>query len=138
MLARAVAERVRPGGSVVGVDVNPGMLRVAGRLAPEIEWREGSAEALPFDDAAFDAVLSQFALRLFPDRRAAVREMVRILKPGGSLAVVVFDSLGENCAYDAIANAYGRVVGTATAEALRYPFSLGDTEESRRSSRARI
>lgn len=129
VLARAIAERVGLAGSVVGVDVNPGMLRVARRIAPDLEWREGSVDALPFHDASFDAVVSQFALMLFPDRPAATREMSRVLKPGGSLAIVVFDSLAENEAYEAIANTYERVVGAATADALRYPFSLGDTEE---------
>lgn len=131
VLARAIAGRVGRTGSVVGVDVNPGMLRVARSIAPDLEWREGSVEALPFEDSTFDAVVSQFALMLFPDRPAALREMIRVLKPGGSLAIVVFDSLAENEAYAAIANTYERVVDAATADALRYPFSLGDTSALR-------
>jgi ubiquinone/menaquinone biosynthesis C-methylase UbiE len=58
VLARKVAGRVGSTGSVVGLDVNDGMLAVARRAAPGIEWRQGRAEALPFGDASFDAVVS--------------------------------------------------------------------------------
>src|SRR5512134_2289557 len=60
VLAREVAARTGPTGRVAGVDPNPGMLGVARRLAPSIEWREAAAESLPFPDRSFDAVVSQF------------------------------------------------------------------------------
>jgi ubiquinone/menaquinone biosynthesis C-methylase UbiE len=50
VLACSIADRVGQNGSVVGVDINVGMLAVAKRKAPTIEWREARAEALPFDD----------------------------------------------------------------------------------------
>src|SRR5262245_61490850 len=62
ILARTVAERVGPAGSVVGLDMNEGMLAVAARKAPQIEWRQGISEALPFDGDSFEAVVSQFGL----------------------------------------------------------------------------
>jgi ubiquinone/menaquinone biosynthesis C-methylase UbiE len=89
VLARALTERVGPRGSVVGLDINEGMLTVARRVSPRVEWRAGAAEALPFEAESFDAVLSQFGLMFFDDRRAAIREMQRVLKPGGRLAVAV-------------------------------------------------
>ena len=52
VLARELARRVGPAGSVVGIDNNPGMLAVARRQAPDIEWREARAEALPLPDAS--------------------------------------------------------------------------------------
>jgi ubiquinone/menaquinone biosynthesis C-methylase UbiE len=55
------------------------MIEVARRLAPGIDWRLGSADALPFDDAAFDRVVSQFGLMFFPDRPRALREARRVL-----------------------------------------------------------
>ena len=48
VVARAAAERVAPDGTVTGIDLNPAMLAVARRIAPEIDWREGDAAALPF------------------------------------------------------------------------------------------
>jgi ubiquinone/menaquinone biosynthesis C-methylase UbiE len=68
VLARTVAERVGPNGAVVGVDINEGMLAVARKKAPEIEWKQGRAETLPLDSDSFDAVVSQFGLMFFEDR----------------------------------------------------------------------
>ena len=72
-LAREAARRVGREGRVVGLDLNPLMLEVARSEAPEIEWRQGDAADLPYEDGAFDVVASQFALMFFPDpaRRAA-------------------------------------------------------------------
>ena len=63
------------------------MLDVARRKAPRIDWREASVEAIPFEDAAFDAVVSQFGLMFVEDKARAIREMVRVLRPAGRLAV---------------------------------------------------
>ena len=126
-LARSVAPTVGPAGRVVGLDINPGMLAVAERLAPAIEWQQGSAEALPFDNDAFDAVICQFGLMLFTDPQAALQEMVRVLSPGGHLAVAVFDDLNRNTVYAALISIYERLTGKRTADALRAPFSMGDT-----------
>ena len=54
VLAREAFARVQPGGAVVGLDCNAGMLDVAGRNSPGIQWRQGQAEALPFPDCSFD------------------------------------------------------------------------------------
>jgi ubiquinone/menaquinone biosynthesis C-methylase UbiE len=62
-----------------------------------IEWRQGKAEALPFSDGNFDLVLSQFALMFFEHRRAALSETLRVLRPGGRLAVSVWQSLERRC-----------------------------------------
>src|SRR5215203_8468 len=61
------AQRLGLGGSVTGLDRNEGMLAVARRKAPNIEWRQGLAESLPFANATFDAVVSQFGLMFFKD-----------------------------------------------------------------------
>jgi SAM-dependent methyltransferase len=128
-LAREVAARIGAAGRVVGIDANPGMLAVAREQAPGIEWREAFAESLPFPDGSFDAVVSQFGLMFFRDRRQALREMVRVLAPGGRLTVAVWDSLENTPAYAAEVALLERTAGRLGADALRAPFVLGDREE---------
>jgi ubiquinone/menaquinone biosynthesis C-methylase UbiE len=70
ILAREIAWRVGTNGSVAGLDASRGMLAVAERSSPEIEWRSGTAESLPFEEGSFDAVVSQFGLMFFADRAA--------------------------------------------------------------------
>jgi ubiquinone/menaquinone biosynthesis C-methylase UbiE len=127
VLARALAERVGATGSVVGLDLNPGMLGVARRTQPPVEWREGHAEHLPFEAGAFDAVASQFGLMFFEDGRAAIAEMMRVLRGGGHLAVAVWDALESSPGYAALTSLLERLFGSGMAEALRAPFALGDT-----------
>jgi ubiquinone/menaquinone biosynthesis C-methylase UbiE len=90
ILAREAAGIVGSSGHVAGLDLDEGMLSVARRVGPGIEWRQGDATELPFEDATFDVVVSQFALMYFPDRPAALREMWRVLRSGGRLAVAVW------------------------------------------------
>jgi SAM-dependent methyltransferase len=129
VLARAAAERVGPHGTVAGVDPNPGMLAVAERLNGTVQWRHGVAEALPFPDASFDAVVSQFGLMFFTDRMRAVAEMLRVLVPGGALGVAVWDSLANSPAYAVEVELLERLSGPRAADALRAPFVLGDRQE---------
>jgi SAM-dependent methyltransferase len=129
ILAREAASRVGRHGSVAGVDPNPGMLAVAERLAPGIEWREGAAEALPYEHSSFDAVVSQFGLMFFTDRGAALREMVRVLAAGGRIAVAVWDALEKSQAYPIEVALLEQIAGARAADALRAPFQLGDPTE---------
>jgi SAM-dependent methyltransferase len=129
VLAREAASRVGPSGFVAGLDASPGMLTVAAQLAPRIEWRQGPAEALPYPDQRFDAVVSQFGLMFFADRRQALYEMHRVLKRGGHLAVAVWASLDSAPAYAAEVALVERLAGKHAADALRAPFVLGDPKE---------
>jgi ubiquinone/menaquinone biosynthesis C-methylase UbiE len=130
-LACAVAERVGPGGQVVGLDANEGMLEVARRKRDDVEWRSGRAESLPFPDASFDAVVSQFGLMFFEDRAAALREMMRVLRRGGRLAVAVWSELAESPGYAALGRLLDRLFGAAVGEAFGAPFALGDETKLR-------
>lgn len=125
-LTVAVADRVSPGGAVLGLDANPAMLAVARRKHADIEWHDGCAESLPFADASFDAVVSQFGLMFFDDRVAALREMHRVLRPGGRIAVAVCDALDRSPGYASLAALLERLFGNGVADAFRAPFVLGD------------
>ena len=131
VLTIEAAKAVQPGGSAVGLDLNPGMLAVAETKAPELDWRQASAEALPFPSDAFDAALSQFGLMFFSDRPAALREMWRVLRPGGHLAVAVWDSLENTPGYLAVTQLLSRLFGDEIADLLRAPYMLGDIETLR-------
>jgi len=104
------------------------MLAVASELAPNVEWQEAMAESLPYPDRSFDAVVSQFGLMFFSDRSLALREMIRVLKPGGRLAVAVWDTLENSAAYPIEVEVLERLAGDAAANALRAPFVLGDKD----------
>lgn len=128
VLAREALPRVQPGGSVTGLDRNPAMLDVARRNAPEIDWQLGVVEDLPFPDDHFDAVVCQFGLMFFDDRVKALREMWRVLRPGGHLVVAVWDGLASTPGYADMTALLQRLFGDEAAEALRAPFVLGDPE----------
>jgi SAM-dependent methyltransferase len=86
------AKMVGPSGYVIGVDMTPAMLRKARTSATaagmqNIEFREGFGEALPVEDDWADVVISNGVLNLMPDKDAALREMARVLKPGGRLQI---------------------------------------------------
>ena len=128
IVARTAIERVGSDGRIAGVDINAGMLSVAARLAPAIEWRRGPAEALPYPDDSFDAVVCQFGLMFFADRRQALVEMLRVLAPGGHLAVSVWERLERTPVYASEVSVLDRIAGSRAADALRAPFVLGDLD----------
>jgi SAM-dependent methyltransferase len=128
VLTREAARRAGPSGAVTGLDLSPEMLTVAARLNPELRWQQGSGQSLPFPDQSFDAVVSQFGLMFFPDQVAGLREMMRVLAPGGRLAVAVWGSLAVTPAYAAEVALVERLAGSAAADGLRAPFMLGDPQ----------
>ena len=73
------------GGEVVGVDFSAAVLARARRKAPEMEWVQADAAALPFPDESFDAVTVGFGIRNLADLEGGLRELARVLKPGGRL-----------------------------------------------------
>ena len=129
VLAREAAARVGAPGCVVGIDPDPGMLTVAERLAPRVQWRRGTAESLPYAEQSFDVVVSQFGLMFFADRQKALQEMLRVLVPGGRLALAVWDSLDNSAAYPEEVALLERMAGPRAADALRAPFVLGNQKE---------
>jgi ubiquinone/menaquinone biosynthesis C-methylase UbiE len=135
VVSRLAAERVGSAGRVVGSDINAAMLSVARQLAPvggaTVEWLEASALEIPLPDAAFDFVLCQHGLQQFPDRPTALREMRRVLVPGGRLGVCVWSRIEESPGMAALAEALQRHMGAEAAANRRAPFALGDAVQLR-------
>jgi ubiquinone/menaquinone biosynthesis C-methylase UbiE len=131
IVARLAADRVGSTGHVAGADVNPGMLAVARTAAASsgrtsIEWHETAAEAMPLPDAAYDVVFCQLALQFFPNRAAALREMRRVLAPGGRAYASV---PAPTAFFDVLEQAVTRHAGPEIGVFVRQVFSLNDGGE---------
>ena len=87
-LAIELADRVGPAGSVIGSDFSEQMLDRARVKAPQLEWVQANALALPYVDDRFDAVTVGFGARNFSDLDAGLEEMVRVTRPGGRVVVL--------------------------------------------------
>jgi len=115
IVARTAARRLGSGGGVVGLDLSAPMLAVARSAAAAegvtIEWREGNGLQLPLADEAFDVVVCQQGLQFFPDRPAALREMYRVLAPGGRLVLSVWREIERSPGFAVLAQALTRHVG---------------------------
>jgi ubiquinone/menaquinone biosynthesis C-methylase UbiE len=138
VVTRLAAQRVGPTGKVVGLDLNPGMLAVAASGAANepstsapITWQEASVTKMPLPDAAFDIAYCQLGLQFFPDRPAALREMHRVLAPGGRLGLMVWRGIEHSPGFGILAAALARHVSPEAAGIMRAPFALGDAEELR-------
>lgn len=95
-LTRLLAKQVSPGGKVILADINENMLRCGrDRLIDEgildaVDYTIANAECLPFEDNTFDCVTIGFGLRNVRDKDAALRSMLRVLKPGGRMMILEF------------------------------------------------
>lgn len=128
VVARTAADSVGRDGRVVGLDLNSAMLAVA-RSSPNVgavsmEWYEGSALALPFDACEFGVVLCQFGLQFFPDPLTALREMRRVLAPGGRVGASVFAEIERNPVAHALSDALDRQFGEGASFAKRNEHAL--------------
>ena len=136
IVARIAARRLGNRGSVVGLDPSAPMLAAARAAATAegaaVEWREGDALDQPFTDGAFEVVLCQQVLQFFPDKPRGLREMHRVLRPGGRIVLSVWGPIERSPGFAVLAEALTRHVDPQAGNLLASgPFSLCNTDELR-------
>jgi ubiquinone/menaquinone biosynthesis C-methylase UbiE len=129
IVARTAAPMVQPGGEVFGVDMNPAQIATARSIDSSIDWREGDAGSLTFADQELDLIVCQQGFQFFPDRVQAVKEIHRVLKPGGRVGIAVWSSIEQSPGYLALSHALGRIVGASAAGLLDELFAFPDSTE---------
>lgn len=110
------------GYDTIGVDATPGMLDVARVRVPDVELREGRLEALPVADESVDLAIAALAVCHVPDLEPVLRELARVVRPGGS--VVISDPHPTTVALGGVAGFRPREVDPAEGFTLRYVLNL--------------
>ena len=134
IVTRALAKALPREVEIVATDLNQAMLDLAsGKLqAPNVRWQQADAQALPFDDASFDAVVCQFGVMFFPDKQAGYREALRVLKPGCRFLFNVWDSLDRNEVSRMVSEAAGKAfLNDPPRFVERVPFGYFDPDRIR-------
>ncbi len=121
IVARMAKARVGETGRVVGVDLNGGMLDVAKSIAPDgsIDWVQADVADIPLPDQSFDLAYCQQGLQFFPDKVGALREIRRLLRPGGQCLAVVAQSLEQNPLMRSQVAALSKHIGDDAAAGIR-------------------
>jgi len=133
-VARLAAPRLGPKGRIVATDISRPMLDIARAKralagAAPIEYVESPAAPLAARTGAFDVVLCQQGLQFFPDRPAALREMKRVLKPGGHAVVAVWTAISRNQIFAAFHAALRAATPPELADLITAPFSWHSSAE---------
>ena len=133
VVTRLAARAAGPAGTVTGVDLGPAMLAVARSQPGEsgsapITYLEGSALELPLADCSFDCATCHHGFQFFPDRVAAIRELRRVLRPGGRVAVACWTGLDETPAFRAIRDSLHVHVSEQAGLMMNSPFAVPATE----------
>jgi ubiquinone/menaquinone biosynthesis C-methylase UbiE len=131
IVARKAAGLIGSGGRIAALDANEGMLRVGRHCAGQegaaaIEWHHGDICRMPFSSGEFDTVLCQQGLQFFPDKAAALREMRRVLAPGGRLAIAVWGRPEKSPHVPVICDVFSEFFGEDSTAIFRVACSLSD------------
>ena len=129
-LTRRLLAVIAPDSVVVATDLNEPMLDEARRHVtdPRVQWQVADAQALPFPDRTFDAVLCQFGLMFVPDKLLALREMRRVLRPGGTALISVWNALASNAAQNLVHELARAAFPDDPPLFLETPFSMPDRD----------
>lgn len=131
-VTRLLRDRIGPQVRLVATDLNDAMLNYAQQKfgsEGSVEWKQADATDLPFADQLFDAVVCQFGLMFFPEKAKALREVHRVLKPGGQFLFNVWDEIQQNelpyVTQEIIVNFFA----DNPPDFYQVPFSLYEPEE---------
>lgn len=130
IVTEALAEAL-PDADIVATDLNQAMLDVAASRvhSANVRFQAADAQSLPFPDAGFDLVVSQFGVMFFPDRIAAYREALRVLKPGGRFLFNAWDRIERNPVTAAVGAAVAALFpDDAPSFYRRVPFGYHDKD----------
>ncbi len=125
-----VTRRLRaalPDATVVATDLNPGMVAVGAGRVPGVTWRVADAAELGVPDGSVDLVVCSFGVMFFPDRPAAFAEAARVLAPGGTLLLTVWDAVQRSTFPAALVTALAQVLPGRTPQFIeRVPHGYAD------------
>jgi ubiquinone/menaquinone biosynthesis C-methylase UbiE len=126
-LRQALPENIH----ITATDLNPAMLGIAKAKYSDVsgvQFEIADALSLPFDDHAFEAVICQFGIMFFPDKFKGIVEMMRVLKPGGTLAFNVWDSLEQNKSVSIAYQTISSFFESDPPQFLKTPFGFYDID----------
>jgi len=124
VVTRALTRVLPPEVAITATDLNPAVLDWAkSHSRPErVRWQEADALALPFGDREFDCVLCQFGVMFFPDKQAAFREILRVLRPGGRLLFSVWGKR-EGSVWQVVTNVVAEFLSRDPASLVSPPYN---------------
>lgn len=133
VVTRLAARATGATGSVTGIDIGAPMLAVARSQPAEadsapVTYLEASALELPLADRSFDYATCHHGFQFFPDRLAAIRELHRVLAPGGRVAIACWTGLERTPVFRAIRDSLRLHVGEEAGQMMNSPFSVEATE----------
>ena len=136
IIARLAAPELGDTGKIIGVDLNEGMLNIARKASQDqhsipITWRQCDVSSLSLSDISFDVVFCQHGLEFFADRVSGLRELLRVLAPGGRLMLRVWRALKRQPFYVALFEALDRHIYTGAGTPIQAAFQLSNADELR-------